>query len=233
MKRSREERPYGDGSEESSGNTRLNAAPTSIAAKRPKSSQACSSCRRHKTRCEQIGGGSSGLQRCHRCNVLNMQCSFDDLSIPPGAIPSPKQELSSTPSSRTATGDSDDALRSGSSESHVQPDILVSAPNAPWYFKGKDEPDWTATPMFALQELARCPDPGGNPFVDHLDVPIDNLVTPDQKRFLLETYVKRSLLLLRLYLMTHTGSRQVTPLGLIYSLAEMNIHLCSIWSIVQ
>lgn len=49
--------------------------------KRAKASQACTSCRRHKTRCELLDGISEGNLTCHRCKVLNVQCSFESSSI--------------------------------------------------------------------------------------------------------------------------------------------------------
>ena len=50
-------------------------------AKRAKASQACLSCRKHKTRCEMLDGDNSGAQ-CHRCKVLSLSCSFEDGSGP-------------------------------------------------------------------------------------------------------------------------------------------------------
>src|ERR1700675_4069370 len=74
--------------------------------KRPKSNQACASCRRHKTRCEQLEGDLSVL-RCHRCNVLNMSCSFETLLTPNG-ISSPSTEPPiPPPSTDQPTRDSD------------------------------------------------------------------------------------------------------------------------------
>ncbi|KZP13479.1 hypothetical protein FIBSPDRAFT_797797, partial [Athelia psychrophila] len=74
-----------------------------IQAKRPKSSQACSSCRKHKTRCELIDNPSpadahSGAgYRCHRCKVLNISCSFESSEFAPQlmarATPSPPPYL--------------------------------------------------------------------------------------------------------------------------------------------
>jgi hypothetical protein len=43
--------------------------------KRSKTSQACASCRKHKTRCELPS--EPGISRCHRCNVLQLACSFE------------------------------------------------------------------------------------------------------------------------------------------------------------
>lgn len=64
--------------------------------KRPKASQACASCRKHKTRCElidsdepKVDGGNDKDQssstsspapyarRCHRCTILRLPCSFE------------------------------------------------------------------------------------------------------------------------------------------------------------
>ncbi|KAI6024452.1 hypothetical protein EDC04DRAFT_2880805 [Pisolithus marmoratus] len=57
-------------------------SPRPPPAKRAKAAQACLSCRKHKTRCEVLDG-ESGVQ-CHRCNVLNLSCSFEDTKCPFG-----------------------------------------------------------------------------------------------------------------------------------------------------
>ncbi|KAJ3865796.1 hypothetical protein EV359DRAFT_38015 [Lentinula novae-zelandiae] len=51
-------------------------------AKRSKASQACSNCRRHKSRCEllEFPSPSQGIT-CHRCKILNVQCSFESSNI--------------------------------------------------------------------------------------------------------------------------------------------------------
>ncbi|KIK04743.1 hypothetical protein K443DRAFT_407231 [Laccaria amethystina LaAM-08-1] len=68
-------------------------------AKRTKSSQACASCRRHKTRCELLGDISPQAHiKCHRCQVLGIECSFetsDSIHI----IPQTPQASSTTLSS--------------------------------------------------------------------------------------------------------------------------------------
>ncbi|KAG6334098.1 hypothetical protein ID866_4990 [Astraeus odoratus] len=64
-----------DNAEPSVGSKRAQS-PRLPPAKRAKASQACLSCRKHKTRCE-ILDGDSGVQ-CHRCKVLSLPCSFED-----------------------------------------------------------------------------------------------------------------------------------------------------------
>ncbi|KAJ4479106.1 hypothetical protein J3R30DRAFT_3289341 [Lentinula aciculospora] len=51
-------------------------------AKRSKASQACQSCRKFKTRCEllEFPSPSQGIT-CHRCKILNIQCSFESSNI--------------------------------------------------------------------------------------------------------------------------------------------------------
>ncbi|KAJ3841856.1 hypothetical protein F5878DRAFT_439046 [Lentinula raphanica] len=51
-------------------------------AKRSKASQACTSCRKHKSRCEllEFPSSSQGIT-CHRCKILNIQCSFESSNI--------------------------------------------------------------------------------------------------------------------------------------------------------
>ncbi|KAF7319506.1 hypothetical protein HMN09_00289700 [Mycena chlorophos] len=49
--------------------------------KKPKSIQACISCRKHKTRCEILDPSKTPI-RCHRCQVLALQCSYEDTMTP-------------------------------------------------------------------------------------------------------------------------------------------------------
>jgi hypothetical protein len=64
-----------DTSEPSSFTRPQQSSPQS--SKRVKAAQACISCRRYKTRCELYDG-----TKCHRCNVLNLSCSFEGQEPP-------------------------------------------------------------------------------------------------------------------------------------------------------
>ncbi|KAH8834754.1 hypothetical protein DL96DRAFT_1975 [Flagelloscypha sp. PMI_526] len=53
--------------------------------KRPKSSQACLSCRKQKTRCEMINEDEKFLGKCHRCLTLNQPCSLEATAASKGS----------------------------------------------------------------------------------------------------------------------------------------------------
>ena len=177
MKRSREERPYSDKVDyEPSSSSGGPAQQPSLPLKRAKSTQACSSCRKHKTRCEQTDGSSSVPQRCHRCKVLNMSCSFDNSNVSHTTISAFKE--SPTISTRILPEPED--THQSISPRPMQPEDLVAAPATPWGV------DWTATPMLAIQDLARRPNPRDASFVDHCDTSIAEIISADQMRFLLD-----------------------------------------------
>jgi hypothetical protein len=152
--------------------------------KRQKSSHACSSCRKHKTRCELIdsNASASGSQRCHRCNVLNMPCSFDHSTVSSG-LPSSSKESSSTP----GLGFNSPPDSPESNARYVNPEDVISAPiMTPWGFgKGLGSSDWTATPMVVLQELARRPNSAQNMVTNFSDLSLVDIIPPDQLHYLL------------------------------------------------
>ncbi|KAK7038238.1 hypothetical protein R3P38DRAFT_540715 [Favolaschia claudopus] len=112
------------------------AAPTSSErhTKRTKASQACTLCRRQKSRCEILDRAAPGVQftvRCHRCKVLGLECSFEtsDLihfnnnndatlqstSASPGAsASSPAQSLGHSQSASTPSSDHPSPINSSS-----------------------------------------------------------------------------------------------------------------------
>ena len=57
------------------------AGPSSGRSRSKRKIQACTSCRKHKTRCEILGDAVHGVMRCHRCKVLNSTCSYASLDI--------------------------------------------------------------------------------------------------------------------------------------------------------
>ncbi|KAK0206972.1 hypothetical protein DFS33DRAFT_1422409 [Desarmillaria ectypa] len=135
--------------------------------------QACSSCRRHKTRCEVLDLERS-VVRCHRCNVLKLECSYEGMdrsvftpepsvakSSPGSGAEGPTIQsaydlgvggrlLNSGTSSGTPSTMSDSPLGPGSNASNDFP-----RPDNMWYFIPR-RLDWSA-PLVAIQELARQP----------------------------------------------------------------------------
>ncbi|KAK7007709.1 hypothetical protein R3P38DRAFT_3029607, partial [Favolaschia claudopus] len=107
--------------------------------KRSKSSQACVSCRRQKSRCEILESAST--IRCHRCSVLNYL-----LVIPPTVVaPNP-------PSTRS---DSVDSLNTLASVASSRPSTfqLTTAPS----WGSISRINWTTAPILAIRDMVRCP----------------------------------------------------------------------------
>ncbi|KAJ6591026.1 hypothetical protein DFH09DRAFT_1138355 [Mycena vulgaris] len=150
--------------------------------KRTKTSQACASCRRQKSRCEILdvpGAGSSSSAvaiRCHRCKVLGVECSFETSDLihflpktpaqtsPPAA--SPRVAALAGPSPPESYGGLNTLAAVASSRPNAEPvpvnpmamlpeDLVPTATTPIWGCINRV--DWTATPMLAIQELVRCP----------------------------------------------------------------------------
>ncbi len=146
MKRSRESN-RGDEAGPSSGRGR---------SKRSKI-QACTSCRKHKTRCEILDGFTHSKVRCHRCKVLNSTCSYETMDKSLFA-PDP----STSPSSSNVSATLVDGLprpAAGSPAAGAPDASLLNEPfpraDFMWSFVPQDL-DWSA-PMVAIQELCKQP----------------------------------------------------------------------------
>ncbi|KAK7019506.1 hypothetical protein R3P38DRAFT_1247236 [Favolaschia claudopus] len=127
------------------------AAPSSSErpTKRTKASQACTLCRRQKSRCEILDRAAPGVQftvRCHRCKVLGLECSFEtsDLihfnntnnanppstsaSASPGAsASSPAQSLGHSQSASTPSSDHSSPINSSSYAATTAPNARFGA----------------------------------------------------------------------------------------------------------
>ncbi|KAK0230345.1 hypothetical protein IW262DRAFT_1261429 [Armillaria fumosa] len=182
--------------------------------KRRKASQACASCRRHKTRCElpdDIGSisGHRGQLRCHRCKVLNVGCSFETSNIihvkskinnaststillPETLDPS----AASTSTSDTSRAAPYPAPVASARELRIEhllpgPQSLMGPSPAPGCF------DWTAAPMLAIRELANQREsttaqarssPSSN---QSSDESLSSILTSTQKTWLLQIFQTR------------------------------------------
>ncbi|PBK66992.1 hypothetical protein ARMSODRAFT_959661 [Armillaria solidipes] len=135
--------------------------------------QACSSCRKHKTRCEVLDLERS-VVRCHRCNVLKLECSYEGMDKSVFA-PEPSVAKSSPGSSAEGPtiqsahdlGVGSRFLNSGTTSG--SPSTIADSPLATGSDTNNDFPnpdnmwsfvphrlDWCA-PLMAMQELARQP----------------------------------------------------------------------------
>lgn len=139
--------------------------------KRRKASQACASCRRHKTRCElpediSSISGYRGQLRCHRCKVLNVECSFETSNII--HVKSKINNASTSTILLPATLDPSAASTSASDASRAAPypapvasaqelrieDLLPGPQSLMGPIPASECFDWTAAPMLAIRELA-------------------------------------------------------------------------------
>jgi hypothetical protein len=160
-------------------------------AKRSKTSQACTSCRKHKTRCELLDPASRS--RCHRCDVLSITCSFETNVPPTQAAESPshvavfRQRLLNAILS-TPQSSSDKCLEQTPSDARCS-SPRSTAPS-PWeLLKVPGMPDWSATPMLAmltLSKMARTEQPMIQP-VSNLT--FTEVLTGDQRQYLLRLCV--------------------------------------------
>lgn len=182
--------------------------------KRRKASQACASCRRHKTRCElpeDIGSISShrGQLRCHRCKVLNVECSFETSNIIhvkskinnaststillPATLDPSVVSTSTSDTSRAAPYPAPVASARELRIEHLLPgpQSLMGPTPAPGCF------DWTAAPMLAIRELANQRNlttaqarssPSSN---QSSDDSLSSILTSTQKTWLLQIFQTR------------------------------------------
>ena len=215
MKRPRE------GSSNSAVPSGSNDVPTTRPpAKRPKASQACTSCRKHKTRCELLESATR-FSRCHRCDVLSIACSFET-NAPPLQVAdnSPvmvvRQRLIDAILSPIQS-DSDKCLE------QTQSDALGPCPafcprtgaTSPWeVVKVPGITDWAATPMLAmltLSKMARTDQPIIQPVAN---LAFTEVLTGDQREYLLGLYVTVIGFLAGTHILP--ASRLIMPLGCHY-----------------
>lgn len=177
-------------------------------AKRTKSSQACASCRRHKTRCELLDDLSvPGVLKCHRCRVLSIQCSFetsDIIHIIPSKILKQGEQSTSAPAQKSdcsdvspmlcssTVSDDDQTLHSGITSSRSSPRVkaedLIPNPRSLWGIMNLPAGfDWTAAPVLAIQELMNI-SPSGitTPIHQSHHEQLGSILTPEQVSSLLE-----------------------------------------------
>ncbi|KAJ4479099.1 hypothetical protein J3R30DRAFT_3289733 [Lentinula aciculospora] len=140
------------------------SASSGRAMKRTKSVQACAKCRLNKTRCEVLDSVNQPVIRCHRCKVLEVECSYQtmDRSLFEVARTTIKGDehserhdrnldvlsgYSGTPTPRDAPG---------SSNASLPTDLFPNRPHLLWDFLRTPQGslDWTA-PLQAMQELMK------------------------------------------------------------------------------
>lgn len=157
--------------------------------KRSKTNQACTSCKKNKTRCEVLDASQISRQ-CHRCKVLDLPCSFEAAAT----FIVPQSVLPSSDLHNAALKNSPGEVESYASTSNLQVsdyDIerleLPVPPNASW---GKTTvhgaADWLATPMFAIQKVA-IQTSTSDAFMTQVDEALRDILTLDGLQSLLYT----------------------------------------------
>jgi hypothetical protein len=162
--------------------------------KRPKSSQACSSCRKHKTRCELLNGPSEGPYRCHRCKVLNISCSFESSDFVPPRQQSPSPTLLPprpaflTPPSRISPPNISNTVTPENDTQNVKLEDLLPLPPKPWGFvKVPGGFDWSSTPMLAMQGITTIrPQLDEDQLIDDVNASLANILSPERVNSLLD-----------------------------------------------
>ncbi|KAK7042473.1 hypothetical protein R3P38DRAFT_2890668 [Favolaschia claudopus] len=129
----------------------------SLPNKRSKSSQACISCRRQKSRCEILESAST--IRCHRCSVLNVECSFDNPNlIPVPLVVPPTLVAPNPPPTRSDSVDSLNTLASVASSRPSVEETVVDVPTTTAPSWGSiSRINWTTAPILAIRDMVRCP----------------------------------------------------------------------------
>ncbi len=154
-------RPREDSSDAPSPSGPNNAATERPPAKRNKASRACTSCRKHKTRCE-LFEPSSPHSRCHRCDVLSIACSFEtnapsNLVVDNPPVTNARRHILKPAFSAP---ERDPNKCDEPTCEPTQSELLGSTPRSnmvsPWEFhKVPGIPDWTAAPMMAMLTLSK------------------------------------------------------------------------------
>jgi hypothetical protein len=161
--------------------------------KRPKSSQACSSCRKHKTRCELLDGPSEGPYRCHRCKVLNISCSFESSGFAPPLQRSPSPTPLSPrpaflpPPSKFSPPNISNKVAPENDTRTVKLEDLLPVPPKPWGFvKVPGGFDWAATPMLAMQCITTIrPQLDEAQLIGDVNASLANILSPQRVNSLL------------------------------------------------
>ncbi|KAJ7151428.1 hypothetical protein C8R43DRAFT_1005105 [Mycena crocata] len=149
--------------------------------KKAKSIQACASCRKNKTRCELLDPSKSPV-RCHRCQVLSLQCSYEETLLPTASTSKP-----STPTPETQ------GTNSPRNPAVAYPTRLPPTDRL-WSFVGENTGvDWSA-PMLAIQQLSKLPfanlhPPAQPPAVlSASDLTLPRILSEDRIRYLLDIF---------------------------------------------
>ncbi|KZP13505.1 hypothetical protein FIBSPDRAFT_753367 [Athelia psychrophila] len=179
-----------------------NSRPPNIRQKRSKTNQACSACKKSKTRCEVLESESSDGNRCHRCTVLAISCSFGE------AIHDAPQHA---PPSNSTSPASTSASTSPPASSSIPANILTQLLNVtevsdhpinleplplpvPPSLRRSGTVDWIDTPVYAIRTLSRIeynPSGARNDPMVHVDNVLRDILSAQQLDSLLQTFEEK------------------------------------------
>ncbi|KAH8817572.1 hypothetical protein DL96DRAFT_1684543 [Flagelloscypha sp. PMI_526] len=154
-----------------------------------KSSPACITCRKHKTRCEIVNEDEKFLRSCHRCRILNQPCSFE-VGATSGVIHLP----AARPIHKLVVGTSP---RDNPGVSHLGPPLgddgeFKKLPQFPrmwaWLTSDADSLDWSspvASVMIVAAELYPPASLHSNPLLQNS---LSSIVQPAQIQSLLTIF---------------------------------------------
>ncbi|KAJ7721016.1 hypothetical protein B0H16DRAFT_379069 [Mycena metata] len=156
-------------------------------AKKPKSISACTSCKKHKTRCE-ILDPSKNPVRCHRCQVLTIPCSYEGTILP----------TASTSKLPTPTILENTEAEKPRSNAMVAYPSQLPPTDRIWAFVTEDHSgiDWSA-PMLAIQHLSRLPFASFDPprevpqALSVGDLTLSAILNEERQRYLLDLFDER------------------------------------------
>ncbi|KAL4252671.1 Zinc cluster transcription factor 02 [Pleurotus pulmonarius] len=147
------------------------STPDGNPAKRQKASRACATCRKTKSRCEllDVAPGVNGRIQCHRCKVLDIECSFHNSDIiivarHNDAASTTSQAGSSTPgqqvsaqSTRSSPSTEQLGVRTsltGNNTVELPPEGQDSYVLGPWRLLGiADDAHWMKEPILATEGI--------------------------------------------------------------------------------
>ncbi|KDQ29675.1 hypothetical protein PLEOSDRAFT_1103686 [Pleurotus ostreatus PC15] len=179
--------------------------------KRPKASRACATCRKTKSRCEllDVAPGPNGRLQCHRCKVLDIECSFhnsdiiivarhNEASTSGHTGPNTQGQQQPTPSSPSTeqfgvqkdfTSNNEFELpEEGADVSDAETYVL-----GPWRVLGiADDAYWTREPILAVRGiLPPLPTREPNGLINHQDESLTSILSHGRIRYLIDIFETR------------------------------------------
>ncbi|KZP06733.1 hypothetical protein FIBSPDRAFT_966192 [Athelia psychrophila] len=146
--------------------------------KRSKKNQACTNCKKNKTRCEVLDTSNVHSLGCHRCKVLSLPCSFED-----------GEAQGDSPSEVAASFSAANAPNVSTSIHNFERAEFPVPPNSEWQVFGA--PDWLETPMYAIQTLARQGHPSDGEFMSHVDACLNDILGASTLTSLLQIFARK------------------------------------------